>query len=76
MDRSSLVWRWQRECDGGRTGRHLYRVQVQVKPILNPYKNGQVIEGRGYEGRVSLVTQELERGTGVQGRSMFCSYRT
>ena len=26
------------------------------------YKNGQVIEGRGYEGRVSLVTQELKGG--------------
>ena len=26
------------------------------------YKNGQVIEGRGYEGRVSLVTQVLKRG--------------
>ncbi|XP_046871320.1 butyrophilin subfamily 1 member A1-like [Hypomesus transpacificus] len=26
------------------------------------YKNGQVIEGRGYEGRVSLVTQELKKG--------------
>ena len=36
--------------------------QVQVRPVLNLFKNGQVIEGRGYEGRVSLVTQELERG--------------
>ena len=62
MDRGSLDWRWQRECDGGRTGRHLYRVQVEVRPVLNLYKNVQVIEGRGYEGRVSLVTQELERG--------------
>ncbi|KAB5513397.1 hypothetical protein PHYPO_G00249370 [Pangasianodon hypophthalmus] len=26
------------------------------------YKNRQVTEGRGYEGRVSLFTQELERG--------------
>ncbi|KAB5522669.1 hypothetical protein PHYPO_G00162120 [Pangasianodon hypophthalmus] len=26
------------------------------------YKNRQVIEGRGYKGRVSLFTQELERG--------------
>ena len=26
------------------------------------YKNDQVIEARGYEGRASLVTQELERG--------------
>ncbi|XP_036419772.1 butyrophilin subfamily 3 member A3-like, partial [Colossoma macropomum] len=26
------------------------------------YKNGQVTEGRGYEGRVSLFTQELQRG--------------
>ncbi|KAM6953976.1 uncharacterized protein FYW47_012917 [Aplochiton taeniatus] len=26
------------------------------------YKNGQVIEGRGYEDRLSLVTQELGRG--------------
>lgn len=26
------------------------------------YKNGQVIEGKGYEGRVSLFTQELETG--------------
>ncbi|KAL7834408.1 hypothetical protein SRHO_G00286550 [Serrasalmus rhombeus] len=27
------------------------------------YKNRQVTEGRGYEGRVSLFTQELQRGT-------------
>ncbi|XP_055774572.1 butyrophilin-like protein 1 isoform X2 [Salvelinus fontinalis] len=27
------------------------------------YKNGQVTERSGYEGRLSLVTQELERGT-------------
>lgn len=27
------------------------------------YKKGQVTEGRGYEGRVSLCTQELERGS-------------
>ncbi|XP_076866966.1 uncharacterized protein LOC143518390 [Brachyhypopomus gauderio] len=26
------------------------------------YKNGQVIEGRGYEDRVSLFTEELQRG--------------
>ncbi|KAK2816595.1 hypothetical protein Q7C36_022866 [Tachysurus vachellii] len=26
------------------------------------YKNSKVTEGRGYEGRVSLFTQELERG--------------
>ncbi|XP_071260417.1 myelin-oligodendrocyte glycoprotein-like isoform X1 [Salvelinus alpinus] len=26
------------------------------------YKNGQVTETSGYEGRVSLITQELERG--------------
>ncbi|KAI5609357.1 butyrophilin-like protein 2, partial [Silurus asotus] len=26
------------------------------------YKNRQVTEGRGYEGRVNLFTQELERG--------------
>ncbi|KAI4896448.1 hypothetical protein NFI96_026827 [Prochilodus magdalenae] len=26
------------------------------------YKNRQVREGRGYEGRVSLFTQELQRG--------------
>ncbi|XP_066517887.1 butyrophilin subfamily 2 member A2-like [Hoplias malabaricus] len=26
------------------------------------YKNRQVTEGRGYEGRVSLFTQELQRG--------------
>uniref|UniRef100_A0A8C7T1F4 Ig-like domain-containing protein n=1 Tax=Oncorhynchus mykiss TaxID=8022 RepID=A0A8C7T1F4_ONCMY len=26
------------------------------------YKNGQVTERSGYEGRVSLITQELERG--------------
>ncbi|XP_036416418.1 butyrophilin-like protein 1 isoform X1 [Colossoma macropomum] len=26
------------------------------------YENGQVTEGRGYEGRVSLFTQELQRG--------------
>ncbi|XP_038842051.1 butyrophilin subfamily 1 member A1-like [Salvelinus namaycush] len=26
------------------------------------YQNGQVTERSGYEGRVSLVTQELERG--------------
>ncbi|KAL6463318.1 hypothetical protein MHYP_G00277090 [Metynnis hypsauchen] len=26
------------------------------------YKNSQVTEGRGYEGRVSLFTQELQRG--------------
>ncbi|KAM6954486.1 uncharacterized protein FYW47_013455 [Aplochiton taeniatus] len=26
------------------------------------YKNGQVIEGRGYEDRLCLVTQELEKG--------------
>uniref|UniRef100_A0A3P8XPI5 Ig-like domain-containing protein n=1 Tax=Esox lucius TaxID=8010 RepID=A0A3P8XPI5_ESOLU len=26
------------------------------------YKNGQVTERRGYEGRLSLITQEMERG--------------
>ena len=26
------------------------------------YKNGHVTEGRGYEGRVSVNTQELQRG--------------
>ncbi|XP_076827345.1 butyrophilin-like protein 1 [Brachyhypopomus gauderio] len=26
------------------------------------YLNGQVTEGRGYEGRVSLITHELQRG--------------
>ena len=26
------------------------------------YKNGQVIEGRGYEGRLTLNTQELQKG--------------
>ncbi|XP_037389259.1 butyrophilin-like protein 1 [Pygocentrus nattereri] len=26
------------------------------------YKNRQVTEGRGYEGRVNLLTQELQRG--------------
>ena len=26
------------------------------------YKNGQVIEGRGYEGRLTLNTQQLQKG--------------
>ena len=26
------------------------------------YKNGQVIEGRGYEGRLTLNIQELQKG--------------
>ena len=26
------------------------------------YKNGQVIEGRGYESRLTLNTQELQKG--------------
>uniref|UniRef100_A0A8C8I518 Immunoglobulin V-set domain-containing protein n=1 Tax=Oncorhynchus tshawytscha TaxID=74940 RepID=A0A8C8I518_ONCTS len=31
------------------------------------FKNGQVTERSGYEGRVSLITQELERGNVIHG---------
>ncbi|XP_026992632.2 WD repeat-containing protein 87-like isoform X1 [Tachysurus fulvidraco] len=36
------------------------------------YKNSKVTEGRGYEGRVSLFTQELERGN-VSLQLIYCT---